>query len=206
MIADFIDDPGGFFERELEEGGFARPVAIVTVLGVVNALGSIPAVEATFAALPEEAAAFAPIGLASAIVGGFVGAFVAWLLYSTVFLLFARVAFDGDGSFKRTLRATAWGLLPAIVASAASGVAAYYVFQSVTFPSDPTQFQGFAAAIQRRPAFLAAGVLGVFVQLAQGFVWTFGVERAQRIDLRDAAITVGVPVAVSILWSVYNLA
>ena len=206
MLFDLLADPDRFFERELEAGGFLRPTAVVAVLGVVSALSGIPIVEATFAALPDEAAAFAGIGYAFAIVGGFLGAFFVWLLYAVVFLAIARIAFDGDGSFQETLRATAWGFLPAIVAAAASGVAAYYVFQSVTFPSDPAQIQAFASQLQRRPPFLAAGVLGVFLTLVQAFVWTFGVRHAQGIDLRDAGITVGVPVAVTILWQVYNLA
>ena len=161
---------------------------------------------ATIAALPEEAAAFAGIGYVFALVGGFVGAFVGWLLYSVVFLAIARVLFDGDGSFGRTLRASAWGFLPAIVTTAASGLVAYYVLQSVTFPTDPVQLQTFATGLQHRPPFLAVGVLGVFLSLAQAFVWTFGVRHSQGIELRDAAITVGIPVAVSILWQVYTLA
>ena len=206
MLLDLFTDPDRFFDRELEEGGFLRPTAVVATLGVVNALGGIPVVEATFAALPDEAAAFAGIGYASAIVGGFLGAFFVWLLYAVVFLAIARIAFDGDGSFQRTLRATAWGFLPAIVATAASAVAAYYVLQSVTFPSDPMQIEAFAARLQRRPPFVAAGVIGVFLTLAQAFIWTFGVRHAQGIELRDAAIAVAIPVAVSILWQVYNLA
>lgn len=206
MRFDLLTDPDRFYERELEEGGFLRPTAIVAVLGVVNVLSGIPVVDATVAALPDEAAAFAGIGYASAIVGGFLGAFFVWLLYTVVFLAIARIAFDGDGSFQRTLRATAWGFIPAVLATAASGVAAYYVFQTVTFPSDPVQIQAFASQLQRRPPFLAAGVVGVFLTLAQAFIWTFGVRHAQGIELRDAAVAVGVPVAVSVLWQVYNLA
>lgn len=206
MLADLLTDPDRFLEREVESGGFARPVAVVAVLGVVNALSGVPVVRATFAALPDTVAAFAGIGYAAAIVGGFLGAFVAWLAYSAVFLAIARIAFDGDGSFTRTLRATAWGFAPAIVVSAASGVVAFYVLQSVTFPADPAGIQAFAEGLQRRPPFLAVGVLGVFFLLWQAFIWIFGVRHAQEVDLRDAAITVGVPVAAMILWRVYTLA
>lgn len=205
MVPDVVTDPDRFFRRELSDEGLARPLAVVTVLGIVNALAGLPVAHATVQALPEEIGAFAAIGYVGAVVGGFVGAYVVWVIYAGAFHLLARLAFDGEGSFQRTLRAAAWGFVPAILLSIASGAVAFYVFRGVTFPSDPARIARFAAGIQRRPPFLAVGVIGVFFVLWQGFIWTFGVKHAQDLPLRDAAITVAVPVAIAILWRVYNL-
>lgn len=205
MVPDVVADPDSFFRQELSEEGLARPLAVVTALGFVNALAGLPVAHATVQALREEIGAFAAIGYVGVVVVGFVGAYVVWVIYAGAFHLIARFGFDGGGSFRRTLRAAAWGFLPAIVVSVVSGAVAFYVLRGVTVPSDPARIATFAAELQRRPPFLAAGVLGVFFVLWQAFIWTFGVKHAQDLPLRDAAITVAVPVAVAILWRVYNL-
>lgn len=205
MVPDLLTDPDSFYRRELERDGFAKPIAVVSVLGLVTALGQLPIVHATVQALPEDVGAFAAIAYVTTLVGGFVGAFVVWAIYAAAFYLVSRFVFGGDGPFVRTLRATAWGFVPAIVVAVVSGILGLYAIQGVTFPSDPARVWAFAAELQRRPLFLASGVLGVFFLLWQAFIWIFGVRHAQGIDLRDAAITVAIPVGIAILWRVYNL-
>lgn len=206
VLSDLVTDPDEFFARETTEHGLLKPTLVVTVLAVVSVLAGLPLAQATVRALPAEMEAFAGIGYVSVIVGGFVGPFLVWLLYTTAFYLVSRFAFDGGGSFGRTLQVTAWGLAPAIVAAFISGITWFYVLQTATFPRDPTQVFAFTVRLRNDPLVLASGIVGVFILLWQAFIWTFGVKHAQDVPLRDAAITVAVPVGIAILWRVYGLA
>lgn len=205
MFVDLFTNPDRFFRREAEDDDLRRPIVVVAVLGTVSALSGLPSAQATAQAMPAEAQAFAGIAYVGAVVGGFVGAFVAWVVYAGAFHLIATYGFDGEGSFTQTAATTAWGLVPAIIATAISGVLTWYAFQTLAIPTDPTQLQPFLDQVRNNQYLRLSGVLGIVFLLWQAFLWTFGMQHVHRIDLRDAAITVAVPVAIALVRRLYNL-
>lgn len=205
MIGDLITNPDRFFRQRAEDVGLARPTVVVAILGVVGGLSGIPVVRATFQAMPDGAGAFAVLAYVFSIAGGVAVAFVSWVLYAGAFHVVSSLAFDGEGPFRRTLGVTGWGFVPGILAAALSAALAFYALQSVTIPSDPAAAQAFGEQFGRHPIVRLAGVLGIAFLLWQAFLWTFAVRHAREVTLREAAITVAMPVAVAILWRLYSL-
>lgn len=199
VLADLFTNPDTFFEGVAEDSGLLRPAAVVALLGIVSALGTVPVTQATMSALPPDAGAFAAVFSAIGAIFAFVFAFVVWALYAAAFHGISALAFDPEGSFTDTLAVTGWGFAPGVVGGLVSAVISVYAYQGVDFPSDPAQIQTYAAQLQNRPIFLAAFFVGVVFLLWQAFLWTFGVRHARDLTLREAAITVAVPVAVAIL-------
>ncbi|WP_255152488.1 YIP1 family protein [Halorarius halobius] len=199
-MLDVLFNPDEFFERRSSEPGLVPPVGIMLVIGLVGAVGAVPSIQATFAALPEEAQAFSVVGYVAAAVGAFVGPFVRWLLFAGAFYVISAVLYDPEGSFRDLFALVGWGFIPAIFGAVVSAVVAFVVFSGVTFPSDPQQIQAFVRELQNRPEFLVAALLGVVFLLWSALLWTFAVRHARGLEVREAAITVAVPVVVAALW------
>lgn len=200
-------NPDEFFAERTPEPAVTYPLGVVLLVGIVRVLASIPVLQATVRALPEEASAFGSVAYVSGIVGGFVGVLVAWVLYAGAFHLISGVLYDGNGGFRNTLAVTGWGFVPAIFAGLVSAVVAFVVFGDATFPasSDPQEVQAFVRELQNRPEFLLASILGIVFLLWQGFLWAFGVKHARALTLREAGITVAIPVAIALLFRLYGV-
>ena len=199
MVPDILTDPDAFFARAAEEGGLIGPGLVVLLVSVVGAVTAVPGLRAATAAMPPEMEGIASLVLLIGIGGALLGPFVGWLLYAGAFHLVSRIALDGEGPFRQTLSLAGWGFVPAIAGAAVSGVLTYLAFQSLTIPTDPNQAAAFARAIQNDPLVRLSSVLGVAFLLWQGFLWTFAVRHARGIGLRDAALTVAVPLGVALL-------
>lgn len=195
-------DPDRFFAERVPEPRILYPAGVVLLVGIVRALGSIPALQRMMAALPEEASAFATVGMVFAFVGGFIGALVAWVLYAGAFHVISGVLYETDGEFRDTLAVTGWGFVPAVFAAIASTVVAVVVFTSVPLPemNDPQQIQTWVQEVRSRPEFLVSTALGALFLLWQAFLWAFGLKHVRGLTLRQAGITVAIPVAIGLLF------
>lgn len=202
---DLLTDPDAFFRDVADDDGLRGPALVVFLLGVVSAVSGIPVAEVTADLLPPEAAAFAGFSYVATVVGGFVGAFVVWLVYAAVFHFVSSLAFEGDGPFTRTLAVAGWGLAPAVLVGIVSGFLTYLALRAMTIPSGPAGGMAFLTQLQRSPYYLAASLLGILGLLWQAYIWVHGVKHARGVELRDAAITVAVPAGVALVWRLYGL-
>ena len=205
MLADLLTNPDRFFRERAEEGGLRGPALVVTVLALVNAVATYPGIRASIRVLPEQVAAMGGLFYVLGLAFAFVVTFLFWALYAGVFHGISAFVFDGEGPFARTLSVTGWGFLPGIVGAAINAVVSYSVYASITLPADPQAAARVAAQIQSDPLVMLASALGIVFLLWQAFLWTFAVHHARGISMRDAAITVGVPVAVALLWRLNGL-
>lgn len=201
--------PDVFFEERVDDLSLWPAVAIVLATAVFNIGATYLVTDRMFAAMSSDAQQFSVLAYGSAIVGGLVVTVGIWLLYTVTFHVLATLLYDGEGSFGETLAVTAWGHLPqALGALIALGVT-YYVFsvQGVVYPdtADMQAIQQYTQSIQARPVFQWSTAAGILFTLWSGFIWITGVSEAQDIEEQDAFVVVAVPVAISVVWTLYTL-
>jgi len=204
QLTDVFVDPDSFFASKTTEGRFRDALLVVVVAGLANALSGLATASQLLEAAGEGAGRFLIVGQLFGAILGVVGIFVMWIVFAGLFHLISRF-FDGSGEFRDVVTLTGYGFVPWIFFGLISGVINFYAYQGVVFPSDPQQIPTFMQQLQSRPIFLVSGVLSIVFSLWRGFLWTFAVKHARDLSLKHAAITVGIPVGVSIAWGLFNL-
>jgi hypothetical protein len=200
-----LTNPDGFFARASDEPSLVPPTLVVLTAGLFGAIASVPALRAVQRGLPPEAQGFSSILLVFGVVGGFVGTVAVWVLLTVAFHVVSAIGFDGEGGFKRLLAFVGWGHVPAIFSAAVGALVNFYVFGGRSVPSDPQRVQAYVQQLRNQPEFLVAGLVGLAFLGWQAFIWTFAVKYARDVTLREAAITVAVPVGIYAAWQLYNL-
>lgn len=203
-IMKVFTDPDRFFRETADDVKLTHPLGIVTTVGILTMASTVVLMSRVSRAVTSEVGAFTALGGVIGAIGGFVGVYIMWVIYSALFHGLSSV-FDGEGPFRRTMILTGWGFVPAIFASLVSLVILVVALQGVSFPSNPEQIQPFVQRIKRRPIFLVGGILGIVFTIWQGFIWLFAVKHARNLSLQQAAITVGVPVGISVAWKAFTL-
>jgi hypothetical protein len=137
------------------------------------------------------------------IIGSIIGVAFSWLLYTVIFYIIS-IIFSGEGDFKRSMEFVAYGFIPNIVSSI---IAAYYtskVFSNIDLASvtDPQAIQDM---ILSDPSMQIASVLGIIFTLWSANIWIFGVKYARNLSLKNAVITVGVPIGLSVLYTILTV-
>ncbi|WP_254524130.1 YIP1 family protein [Natrinema caseinilyticum] len=212
-----LSDPNEFFRRRVSKPGILVPLLIVILTAVVAGVGAIPGAELTAQFVSDSAQAQGgeinestaeTVGAVSAFFGiaaAFGIVLIAWILYSVVFYLIARFAFDGTGSLKHTVSFTGWGFVPLLVEKIVGAVAAYYVFSGASLPESSQAAQDSFQELQNDPVFLVSGILGLALLLWSSAIWTAAMEQLHDLSRRDAMLTVGITVAIPFLSRVVGL-
>ena len=191
---DLLTNPDAFFRERADDPSLVGPAVVVVLVAVVGIAGSVPVLRTTMAAMPDEAAPFLPILLATTAVGGVTAVLFAWALYAVAFHLVSAVAYGADGSFKTTLALTGWGFVPRIPEGVLAAALTYLVFTGVVLPADPTQTAVIVGELRNDPLLRLTQVLSVVFLLWSAMLWTFAVRHGRALSLRQAAVTVAVPV------------
>jgi len=205
-------DPGRFFEERMQgEPGLKIPALIVLVYGLIGAVAAALTVNVIIAILPAEAQAFGAIGVAFAAVSAIVVGFLAWIICAAVFYIVSML-FRGEGTFTRTLEFTGYGLLPLIFGGIIGSAFSYQIISNLTIPpvTNPEQIaevsESLAGTIAADPLTQIAGLVGILFVLWSANIWIFGMKYARNLSTRDAALTVGIPVALYIAYILITLA
>lgn len=159
-------------------------------------------------AMSTEMEGLAAFVYGTTIVGGVVGSLIVWVVLAAVFHGIAKLLYDGGGSFSDTLAVTGWGYGPKVFGALIGFAVTYYVFavQGVTVPDATNQqaVQQYAQSIQNRPLFMLSSGVSILFTLWSGYVWTAGISEVHNVEFREAAVAVGIPVGLSILWMLFN--
>ncbi|WP_342304144.1 Yip1 family protein [Methanolobus sp. ZRKC5] len=202
-MLEVLTNPNRFFNRKINQDiEWKNPLIIVGLLAVVGAISAYVAVMKVMEFLPNEAAAFAGIGAVVAVIGAIIGTIITWILYSAVFYIVSLI-FHGEGDFKRVMEFVSYGLIPSI----AGGIINLYftnkVFSNIDFSmTDPELLQ---EAILSDPSMRIAGILGVIFLLWSANIWVFGLLYSRNLSLKNAAMTVGIPVLIYVVYTLLNL-
>lgn len=217
MAANVLTDPDVFFRERAENPGFLRPLGVVFLAAIAAVIGPLILYRSFLAA---GASGIASIGFAGAVIGGFFGQFIMWVVLAIVFYLIS-IAVGGSGSFRDTLKLTGWGFVPSIIAGIVSAIGTYIALQSVAVPSlpninfqnpNPQQIQAltetlasFQVAVGNQPAVRIATLVAIALLIWQGVIWVYAMKYARALSLRGAVIAVWIPVGLYVLYQLANL-
>ncbi len=202
-MLEVLTNPNGFFKNKINEDiEWKNPLMIIGLLAVIGAISAYISVMKVMEFLPDEAAAFAGVGAVFGVIGAIIGSFFMWLLYSAVFYIISLL-FHGEGNFKRVMEFVSYGLIPSIAGSIISLYFTNKVFSNIDFTmTDPQLLQ---EAILSDPSMRIAGILGVIFLLWSANIWIFGLMYSRNLSLKNAAMTVGIPVLIYVLYTLLNL-
>lgn len=206
MLLDLLTDPDAFFRARADAPSLVGPTVVVLLVIIVGLVGSLPALQATTAGMPAQAGTFTSFVFIFGAVGAVVGTLVAWLLYAGVFHVVSAVVYGASGSFSETLALTGWGFVPRIPEGVISAAVAYVVFSGATMPADPLQVAQVMQELRNDPLFTLASWLGIVFLLWSALLWTFAMRHGRDLTLRQAAVTVAIPVSVGLLLDLLGLA
>ncbi|MDD1694995.1 MAG: YIP1 family protein [Methanoregula sp.] len=151
----------------------------------------------------------------SSVFGAVLGVFIFWLIWTAVVYALS-LAFKGDGSFKRTLQVIGYGYLPQVIGSIITLIVAIEYVPRIVVPhitsaimQDPTLMQEAIKSLMRDPAMVELTQITTLVTIVfllwSANIWIFGLQHARKLSPRDAALCVGIPVVIYILYMIYSL-
>nr|WP_321497398.1 YIP1 family protein [uncultured Methanolobus sp.] len=202
-----LTDPNGFFKNRInEEIQWKNPLIIMTLMVIVGSITTYITMVSTLQSVLDMdmfGSAGKIIMALLLIFGSIIGVAFSWLLYTAIFYIIS-IIFGGEGDFKRTMEFVTYGFIPNIVSSI---IAAYYtsrVFSNIDFSSitDPQAVQDMIFA---DPSMKIAAILGIIFTLWSANIWIFGIKYARNLSLKNAVITVGIPIGLSLLYTVLTV-
>jgi hypothetical protein len=208
-VRDLLFVPDRFFREKEEFSGLTIPVLIVGAVGVLSAIGAYfvtqVTIQAILPALPSGTEQYMNLALIAALVGGILGAYILWLVSTVVFFGISTL-FHGQGGLRRSFESTGYGFLPQIFGGLINIYLFYQFAATVTIPkiTDPTLVNQITQSLMNNPYFELATLVGVIFLLWSANIWIFGLKYARNLTVRDAVISVGVPVGVYILYSLFS--
>ncbi|RPI40724.1 MAG: YIP1 family protein [Methanoregulaceae archaeon] len=151
----------------------------------------------------------------SATAGALIGTFIFWLVASGIFYLISSLL-KGQGSFTRVLEVIGYGYLPQIAGSIITLVAAVLYIPKITVPTltkaaleDPAMIEQVTKAFMHDPAMMEltqiTTLVSIVFMLWSAHIWIFGIKHARGLSPRNAAICVGVPIVLYVVYLTYNL-
>ena len=212
-IADLFLTPDAFF-RDLitKKESLMRPAIIILAAGIAAGAYAYLVGGLTATMMAGIMPGMETIIVLSAFFGALFFTFIFWVLWSGVIFALSSV-FKGNGPFKRTMECVGYGYLPQVVGIFITFIAAYSYIPRVKVPTltaagiqDPQLIQEATRALMHDPAMMAltqiTSVVSIIFLLLSANIWIFGLKHARMLSLRDAAISVGVPV---VGYSIYIL-
>jgi hypothetical protein len=214
---DLLINPNRFFQQVLGEKEQLRYPGLIILLGAVVAAISGYSLGIISAGMMESAMqGMGTIIVIAAVIAAFAGTFLVWIVWAGVFFLVSKI-FKGTGSFKRCLEVVGYGYVPQIIGALITVIAALEYLPKVVVPhltsaalENPQMIQDATTALMHDPAMVAftqiTAVISIVFLLWSANIWIFGIKQVRNISMRDAAICVGLPVILFIIFQVYKLA
>jgi hypothetical protein len=206
-LQELLLNPKGFFEELIkEEVSLKIPLVIVLILGIISGISAAAISGLTIQLLPSEMAAMGSVITAIGVVGGVIGGFLMYLIWTVIFYGISAL-FKGQGTFKRTLQVVGYGMFPQIFGGLISTVIIYVYVSGISVPeiSDPALIEQVLLELMASPMLQLASLIGMIFLLWSASIWIFGIQQARNLTQRDAIITVGVPVAIYLVYTIIAL-
>jgi len=212
-MKDLLLNPNEFFKGRADtEPRLMIPFLIILISGILGGIQAFFMVGLMAESMPEEIAQFMGLGQIMGAVGAIVVSIVLWVVFAAIFFGLSGV-FKGTGRFKKVLEITGYGYLPMLFGAVITLTAFSVILPSIPIPeidfSDLEQVQTAGTIIQsalnNNSYFLISWVVGMLLVLWAANLWVFGLYHARKIELKHAFISVVIPVAAYIIYSVVSI-
>jgi hypothetical protein len=212
-MLEVLTNPNGFFGARMRETvSLKMPALIVLISGLISGIAAYLMMGITLEllseTLPPEALGIATtIGGISAFIGALVASLIVWVIFAAVFFGISSL-FKGEGSFKRTLEFVGYGYIPMILSGIISTILMYNFVSTAQIPllTDPTEVaEVIRQWVTTNPMVRLSSIIGMLFMLWSANIWVFGVKHARNLSTRNALITVAIPVAVYLVYSIWQL-
>ncbi|MFA5220788.1 MAG: Yip1 family protein [Methanoregula sp.] len=216
-ILDILINPDTFFgKRVADKENLKTPALIVLAGAIIGAIYGYMVSGLTGRMLAGLMPGMETIIIIATIAGALIGSFLFWAIWAGVFYVISK-AFKGTGTYKRSLEVVGYGFLPQIIGSLITLIVSLQYIPKVVVPQltsaalqDPTAITEATKALMHDPAMMEltqiASVIAIVFLLWSANCWIFGMKHARTLSMRDAAICVGAPVFVYVLYIVYSMA
>jgi hypothetical protein len=206
-------EPDTFFQKLMAgKENLVIPTFIILAGAVVGAVNGY--LMGSLTAKMMGGTGFGLLGIitAASIIGAFIGIFIYWFVETAIFYLISMV-FKGTGKFNRSLEVVGYGSLPQIIGHGISLIIAVVYIPRITVPQlgpeslgDPQMISNATRALMSDPVMaqysLITMAVSILFLLWSSCCWIYGVKHARQLSLRNAAICVGIPVILYIIYLV----
>ncbi len=212
-MLDVLINPNRFFEAKIKEGESLKiPLLIILISGMISGIAAFlmagVTLEMLSETLPPEALGIAStIGGISAFIGALVVSLIIWVFFAALFFGISWV-FKGEGTFKRTLEFVGYGYIPMIISGIISAVLMYNFISTAQIPhiTDPTEMAEIITQwMVKNPMVQLSSIIGILFMLWSANIWVFGLKHARNLSTKNAVITVAIPVAAYVMYTVWQL-
>jgi len=209
-LIELLFRPDAFFRKQM-----AEPENLVFPAGIVLFGAVVAAATAYFtASMTTQVLGWAGPGtgfvLLLSVIGSFIGVFIYWAIIAGIFYV-VSLLFEGKGTFARSLETIGYGFLPLVfgyLVTLAAGlvylprITAEHIFEGSL--SSPTAALTATQAFLNNPAVVQytriTMIIAILFLLWSTYCWISGMKHARQLTARNAAICVGVPVLIYILY------
>jgi hypothetical protein len=208
--------PDAFFSNRVTENESLKiPALIILTGGIVAAMNGYLLGGLSAKMMADVMPGMDTIISVSAMAFALIWPFIFWLIAAGVFYLISSL-FKGQGSFNRVLEVVGYGYLPQIAGSIITLIAAIIYIPRITVPiltkaalEDPALIEQVTKAFLHDPAMMEltqiTTLIAIVFMLWSAHIWIFGLKHTRRLSPQNAAICVGVPVVLYVLYTIYNL-
>lgn len=189
-------NPDRFFGEQVSEFGFQWSAAVVLLTGGALLVGNLVVVPDILQVYDTLGSVFTSAALVINILGGLLGVFLVWLLFSGLFYSISLI-FESEGDFRTLLMYTGWTFVPLIFGGVSAGILTYFIIQGVSPPEEPSAISAYAAQIGSHPLTKVSQIITGAFTLWQGFLSAFAVKHARNVSFRNALLITAGPVMLS---------
>ena len=215
-ILTLLVKPKDFFNNfNAEPQSLEIPTLFVLTGGLIGAVSAYMIAGLTGAMMSGIMPGMEFITVVIAAVSAIIGVFIFWGIITGIFFIISKL-FKGTGTFGRSLEVVGYGYLPQVFGALITAIVAVLFVPAVRVPTlsksaleNPASIQAAVTALMQDPAMVMIQQVTVLVSviflLWSAYIWIYGIKEVREISLRDAAITVGVPVLLYVIYLIVSI-
>ena len=210
-MLELLTNPNKFFDAKMEEEVSLRiPALIVLIIGIISGIGAYfmggLTAEMLSGTVPPEAQAFLSFISISTAITAVIVSFIIWVVFAAIFFGLSHL-FKGEGKFKRTLEFVGYGYIPMIISGIISAIFIYNIVSTVHIPvvTDPAKMAEAFEPLLKSPMMQLSYAISILFMLWSANIWVFGLKHARNLSTKNALITVAIPMAAYVLWTIYQM-